>query len=819
MKTTIRRVFAATLLLSTQIFAQRFISAIPDAIQVGFIRNSEDKEGFLPNGYQTAVLGKKNSVYGNLMLLRGLDTIYAQPWEWEKRYKEVVGSYNVVNSYGDVLGVVRPLVAANIYKTSKGDSVFDGISSGVVVLDSMSNTKNSAIVVFATLRKITVVKIEIKGSSISQTILNSFNLREEEFATNGDYYSIKYYRRLTLLGESQNSNGRVFHLATGNLLSPNETYANAGRIDFFSIVENSWTKSQPNLTGIKSGINGLFFENDTRFGKDLVSAGDIDGNGYNDLAVIAPKSPQHPQSAIYIFFMDNEYTPSKKEPIVLSGNSLPWKKSAEEYALTEKGLNDFNQDCIGISSAYLGEEIHLLVSCNIKANFANSKDSIAGSIIIKDLVLNNEGYISKSTTIFAKNSGWHALTNAFSIESNPLPIKNHKNNLDAISFLVNGPVSYAARNILYSTPILDADFSKNFSIEAGKSESILNIDSLFYRSGTSGFSAQTIFGLAKCTVENSNLNCEGGENAIGSWSAVELVSKSACDSYMPCKRKDTVYIYTRSQTEPQNTALRISKSVVIPSQLGLFTWENINSLTYFRNPNLQNSGLSLNTANLKLSMISNGENNISIMPISQNGGIDTLFFGLSLSSNTYNYRVLLHIADTSKIQKNSLAQTPSEIDTLWNTAAKKYFALPLSNSNGNIYTYDIAQNGLGDYAEIVGNYLRILNVDFAEVSLAYTENGLLKTRKILLTPESKSVPESSSSSGGANSEFDGNSIGEQIPSAILRELLPLQEIPADAVVSIHDLKGNKVGSVSRAGVYIIQVKSRSFNMRKVVVVK
>jgi hypothetical protein len=79
-------------------------------------------------------------------------------------------------------------------------------------------------------------------------------------------------------------------------------------------------------------------------------------------------------------------------------------------------------------------------------------------------------------------------------------------------------------------------------------------------------------------------------------------------------------------------------------------------------------------------------------------------------------------------------------DTVWNTAQKRYIALPRSGTKGDAYTYDIVQDSLGAYAEIIGDYLHILKVDVAGISVAYTENGELKNRRIILMPEPKATP-------------------------------------------------------------------------------
>jgi hypothetical protein len=187
--------------------------------------------------------------------------------------------------------------------------------------------------------------------------------------------------------------------------------------------------------------------------------------------------------------------------------------------------------------------------------------------------------------------------------------------------------------------------------------------------------------------------------------------------------------------------LRIPKDIVIPF-FERKNFNNLESLSYFKNLDLQNTKINWDASNLKLSVAtSNKPNELSIISLSQKEGIDTIIFNLSISSIVNKYPVRLHILDSSKILNKGIPEKPSDSDTIWNTAQKRYIALPYSNSNGNIYTYDIAQDNLGNYAEIVGNYLRILKVDVADISIAYTENSQIKHRKITLMPEKFNSPD------------------------------------------------------------------------------
>jgi len=709
---TLRINVCLLLILAAQVFAQKFTAGTMDSICTGYFSPTEHY-GYFPYMKQAAAMGEKKSSYANIMLVGGPDTTIG---------KVDVTSYNVVNSYGSVFGTIYPITVNNSVNNSEGKNFNDNNIGGVLVLDSLNDSKKNAIVLFSNLTNIFVVEIVItEANKISYSVMKKINLPESmwsEIHTGSD-------RRLALLGTSQNSSDKVYYIATGNPNSSNGTNGQSGRVDFFSLTERTWTFSQKNTTGLISGVNGIFLGQAARFGKDLVPISDKSGK--NALAVLLPQSSQHPKSAIYIFSMDNEWTPSAKPPIIITGNSMPWVEDAEE-----------SQDCAGLSIANW-EKPHLLVSCNLSKSFGNGTS--IKNVIVKDIVLDSNFEILNSSTFFSRSTKNPSSYINYYTYANPLPIKNHRNGLHAVSILTFGPLTTYNRGSMLVSPVMDADYSKNYSIEAGKPEIIVNLDSLFYKSGTSGFSAKTLSGLVQCETQNNNLLCEGEENAIGSWSTLELSSKSGCDFYRECKRKDTIFVYVRSQREPPNTAMRIPKDIVIPFfERKIFN--DLESLSLFKNPNSQSTRINWDASRLKLSVAtSNKPNELSIISLSQKEGIDTIVFNLSISSTTDKYPVHLHIADSSKILNKGIPEKPSDNDTIWNTAQKRYIALPYSNSNGNIYTYDIAQDNLEKYAEIVGNYLHILKVEVADIFIAYTENSQIKHRKITLMPENSNSPD------------------------------------------------------------------------------
>jgi hypothetical protein len=716
------------LFLSAQVFAQRFTIIEPDVLDVGSVTGvpTPTYTGYYPGLKQIAVLGEKNSNYANLMLLGGRDTSLVDG-------QESVGTYNVVNSQGNVLGTVRPLSAPNVFITSSGDEIHDNSTTAVVVLDSLNDSKNTATVIFASLRKLIVMRITISSvNNISFSILSSMNMPEFMCEVDGGYIAPQsnrgtvYTRRLALLGTSQNGTDIAYNLATGNPYSKSGTNEKSGRVDFFNITKDTWALFQPNQNGLADGKNGLVLNANTYFGKDLTVIDNFDKKGGKALAVLLPKSTSFPNSALYIFQMDNNWTPSTGQPIVISGSSNPWLEKPEQ-----------SQDCGGLGVANWGDETtHLLVACRIYVSSGNDGD-ISNIIIIKDIILDITGNILNSSILSStKISAVMPAPVSYNVYSNPIAIKNHKNDLHSISLAVSRNATYNHYQNIAIFTVMDADYSKNFSIEAGKEETIVGIDSLFYKSGTTGFSVKTLSGLVQCEIKSGNLSCLGGEKAIDSWSSIELSSSTDCGPYKICKRKDTIFVYAYSPDKKPSTALRIPKDIILP-YYGQVNLDDLKSRSYFKNPDLQKTSTSWKTDRLKLSAVSGSLEKVIITPFSQNEGIDTLIFTLYIGLLTEeNYMTRLHVADSSKILYNGIPANPGS-DTVWNVGQKKYIALPLQNSNGNIYTYDIVQDSLKNsvYAEIIGDYLHILQPDIADILIAYTENQEIKYRKIHLMPE------------------------------------------------------------------------------------
>jgi len=730
MKYLFLKAFVLVLLLCAQVLAQRFITIEPDVFNTGYtsLGPTTGYTGYFPGLKQIAALGEKNSGRANLMLIGGRDTSLTEG-------HESVGTYNVVNSHGDVLGIVYPLKVPNIF-TLDGNEIHDNSATALVVLDSLNDSKNTATVLFASLKKLIIMRITIdSASSISDSILGSRDMPAESmWEVDGNYVvsqnSGTYTRRLALLGISQSGTSKTYHLATGNPYGKSGTREKSGRVDFFNITENSWALSQPNANGLAHGINGLVIGENYYFGKDLAVIDNFDKNGGKALAVLLSASAEtYPNSALYIFKMDNDWTPNTELPIMIAGAEEPWLESPEQI-----------QNCGGLGVANWGDETtHLLVSCQIRMPGGNDGD-ISNIIIVKDIVLDSTGNILNSSILSSeKISAKIPAPYRYNVYSNPIAIKNHKNDLHSISLAVIRNYSTVYHYMAIFT-IMDADYSKNFSIEAGKREIIANIDSLFYRSGTKDFSAKTLFGSVDCKIENGNLSCLGGEKAIDSWSSIEL--SGDCVLGKVCKRKDTIFVhvYPPNRNPKPSTALRIPKDIVVPYS-GQVNLNDLKSRSYFKNPDLQSTSISWDTG-IKLNVSGDLEKGLSITPLSNSKeGIDTLIFTLSIGRLTKEYHLLrLHIADTSKVLYNGIPANPGN-DTVWNTGEKKYIALPLSNTSGNIYTYDIVQDSLDkNYAEIIGDYLHIITPEVVDISIAYTENGQIKYRKVSLRSEEKPVP-------------------------------------------------------------------------------
>jgi hypothetical protein len=244
---TLRINLCLLLILATQIYAQRFTAGTIDSIHTGFADNSENY-GYFPDNKQIALLGEKSSSYANVMLVGG-------PYIQKTNLYEKIHSYNVVNSHGNVFNTIYPKNATSIIKNSAGENFFDNNIGAVLVLDSLNDGKKNAIVLFSSLAKLFVVQIAINDANkMSYSIIEKIDLPESMWIV-GVGTDQGRDRRLALLGTSQNGSNKIYHIAIGN---PNSN-AKGGRVDFFSLIEKTWTFSQSNTQGLASGINGLFF--------------------------------------------------------------------------------------------------------------------------------------------------------------------------------------------------------------------------------------------------------------------------------------------------------------------------------------------------------------------------------------------------------------------------------------------------------------------------------------------------------------------------------------------------------------------------------
>jgi hypothetical protein len=96
---TLRINLCLLIILTAQIYAQRFTAGMMDSIHTGY-SGSDTYYGYFPYNRQTAVLGEKKSSYANIMLIGGPNITLS------KAEDNVAYSYNVMNSYGSVFGTI-----------------------------------------------------------------------------------------------------------------------------------------------------------------------------------------------------------------------------------------------------------------------------------------------------------------------------------------------------------------------------------------------------------------------------------------------------------------------------------------------------------------------------------------------------------------------------------------------------------------------------------------------------------------------------------------------------------------------------------------
>lgn len=766
------------------IWAQRYTATQSSLFTTG--SNTSMAWGYKSNETQGAVLGR--SVAGgveDLLLLSDQSNFYLEK-----------------SSGGGSLLTV-PVVKSDAlnYTTTDNTVLSSNFLGGMAVLRPLNGTKQSALVAIATICSLQVYEIIFYGSTYNYAQLKSIALPNELVQSTGSYGTAGPAKRLALLSTSVTNGDVYYHLAIGNPTYQDGSNAGTGRVDFLTLCANGWGAIRTNKTGITSSVPGGMYAlgADARFGIALASAGDVDGDGVADLATLAPASTVHPNGALYIFFMKDASNPKDTYPKKIEGKGMPW---VDGYSAVPTA-----HSCNSLASSDVDGDgkRELLLGCNITTGSGNR-------MVLRSLDLSSTGDIEATQVLQEMSCGYGCVGSG-----DPLVLWNTDRGVPSVARALVSYETYGLnifRAYVSSYNLYDVDLANSFAVTAGKAtrDSLVELDSLFYGMGATGYTLTTLSGQANCETYGSGtgLGCRADAAAAGTWSTLEVTAQGTCPAYHPCKRKDTLYVYARpADATAPNLASRLPKAVVLRQGFASQPWGNLRSLAYLADyvantTSIRWKGFLDKSAERVSAPFQAVDNSFTLSANGTNLGVDTLDFELVHNTDTLHAAVEVHVVAPEFLRQGQVPADPGK-DTVYGLVwgSDIYIELPLASSSGTSYSYDVPQDFDG-VVELVGNYLRLRQLDEVTIPLSYMEGGLVKTRSIAL-----------SSLSPTNRALD-----VAVPNDILLHVVPgglaLEGLGSSAKVRVYGLDGrlrfhaNLAGNTAFApcveqGVHIVRV--------------
>jgi len=571
------------------------------------------------------------------------------------------------------------------------------------------------------------------GSAFATAQLKKVALPEDVVRSSGIYRNWDFQRPLAVI---DNSVAGQYLVALGNPQYGKGTGKEQGRVDLYLIDgTKGWSVTRKNNLGFTSGIPATImedFSDNTEFGMAVAGLGDVDGDGVQDLAVLSP-------GKIFVMFLNADYT--LREYNVIGGSGMPWRETPESINYTGYDLV-YGQACHGLSAFDLDNngKKELITSCSVRQQnvVINNLSNMVNDAIIRSLSLDSKGAVVQASLL-----GKFDVVNTIGY-SDPLLIYDRDHGKPSLLIAtcnvgyMNGCGEYFNTTAL----IHDVDLVKNYTIVAGNPrDSVVNLDSLFYKSGVSGYEFKVLGGHANCEVSGSGkgMACVAGDVAVNTWTAIEVSAKGSCDAYRPCKTKDTLYVFARDKSSANpNIASRLPKQIVLPSNFPRKNWGNLRSLAYladYSNRNVTSSvkwiGLRSSAQGSVLQPSSSQLNEFSFTAVPDAVGNDTLVFTLSHNSTSVTQDVAVRVVPPQNLLLGKIPATPG-LDTAYGALGDVYFELPVSSGAGTLYDYSVPQ-AFNGHVELIGNYLHVLVPEEEDVTLSYRDGAVLKSRKITFT--------------------------------------------------------------------------------------
>lgn len=750
----IHRIFMGTVVLASMAFGQYVMGPVAYDTTNGIFQSS----GYYPTPLSESSNGKA-AILGS-SVKDGLEDLVVQyaggRHHGSGSYTDANGtSVSTSNSTGDLIivqnGVRVDSILSPYYIMSRVAPAptsypnefteTNWFGGGVATLRRLNGKGTSGatecgIIAVSSTLKLYIYEVCWEGSGISSKILNEVALPEDIARAD---YSYEFVRPLAVIDTTATGS---YIVAMGNPKSKVGTSNAVGRVDVFSInSKNMWSITRLNGTGITSDSPSGIMENlsdNMMFGTSVAGIGDIDGDGNNDLAVLA--RAQYESGKLYIMFLDADYKLIKYS--VAGGTAAPWQENIYFY---NSGSNSFSQTCTSMGADDIDNngKKELYVACHTIAN------NMYGNLAVKQFTFDASGIIQTAKVIgIATTPSSYLMHTSY---SDPLILRNSATSAGSIYLPVSLQSRGATTYVNMRSPIHSIDFSKNYAVVAGAPrDSVVNLDSVFYinkivygTSSITGYSIQTLSGSTNCeSSKGLGLSCLAPTTAAGTWSSIEITATGTCDAYHACKLKDTLHIYAHpANANAPDLASRLPEHIVLPMNFATQDLGVLNKYIFIRNyTSIQGSigfiGVFPSQAQSSVNGSLNAYNRFTLTSKANSTGIDTLSFIVTTLGQNMLDTVLVHVVDPAKLLIGKVPKTPGT-DIVYNANTNAYIELPLTDENGNPYEY-LPQtfpviSGVPSIV-LVANYLQIRVPEEQDITVRYRHLGKEESRTIHLSP-------------------------------------------------------------------------------------
>lgn len=713
-----------------------------------------------------------------------------------------------INSASNASGFVVVAVSKPDAPTySKGSIDGNNFIGGMLVLRPLKGVDQSALVVFRTVANLLVYEIKIGATGT----ITATELKRNPLPTTQVMEGTQaLYGRLALVSSSKVGGGLDYHVALSNPYYDHAGVDNVGRVDFVTLDDATWGLTQPNTAGLTSGSPSQMYAlaSMTEFGSAVTSAGDVDGDGVNDLAVLTRQSTSYTHSALFIVLMKDGNTPKDQRPVVWTGDKAPWR---EDPATIPDAVTDYKFIAKTLYSADLNQDgrPELLVGGMIP-----QKSMYSSMDLVRAFYVATDGSVERVERIASYQDGSPYSGIGY---MGPLASWNYSSGAPTIWQTYGGGSGGATYSIV-KTITHNTQLVRHYAIRANQTNrsKVVKLDSVFHR--TAGeYTVKTLSGLVDCELNEAYLSCRAPAEAAKSWSRIEVqANKESCKAYSLCVEKDTFHIFTNTEDGITKVQWHLPTQVLANNapalQLGVWQqWAYISDYPIWYGAYAKISSIEgpEGTPSLSATRESNGAYTLS--PVAGATGINAINIQYKTNSTfPPPPPVPFHVVAPENLIEGAVPATPGQ-DTLFAAAEGQYYLLPAMSEAGNLYTYDIAQE-LGEKAEIIGQHLLVKTFDEGEaLTIRYTENKEVKTRTLVLSTQAKVTPPEANLTTVAGRTLQLQALSHGVQVNGLQGAYQIRVVNAQGQV-MQQLQGHAQGSLfvplSHHGLNIVQVQNQ-----------